>query len=75
MAKQKAKGLTADLLKPPQPEVVPEVISEPLPIAMTLKLPYADYIRLKAIAAKRKTKGQAIMLEAVRAYLDSLDKA
>jgi hypothetical protein len=42
---------------------------------MTLKLPYNDYIRLKAVAAKRKTKSQAIMLEAVRAYLDSLDKA
>jgi hypothetical protein len=37
---------------------------------MTLKLPYADYIRLKTVAAKRKTKSQAIMLEAVRAYLD-----
>ena len=73
MAKQKAKGLTADLLK--QPEVVPEVIAETPPIAMTLKLPYSDYIRLKAVAARRKQKGQAIMLEAVRAYLDSLDKA
>jgi hypothetical protein len=74
MAKQKAKGLTADLLKPPQPEVVSEVAETPL-IAMTLKLPYGDYIRLKAIAARRKQKGQAIMLEAVRAYLDRLDKA
>jgi hypothetical protein len=40
--------------------------------AMTLKLPYSDYIRLKAVAARRKQKGQAIMLEAVRAYLDKL---
>jgi hypothetical protein len=55
--------------------VVPEVIPEPPPIAMTLKLPYPDYIRLKAVAARRKQKGQAIMLEAVRAYLDRLDKA
>jgi hypothetical protein len=68
MAKQKAKGLTGDLLR--QPEVIPEAIAEPPPIAMTLKLPYQDYIRLKALAAKRKTKSQAIMLEAVRAYLD-----
>jgi hypothetical protein len=59
MAKQKAKGLTADLLK--QPEVLPEVAETPPPIAMTLKLPYADYIRLKAVAARRKQKGQAIM--------------
>jgi hypothetical protein len=73
MAKQKATGLTAELLK--RPEVVPEVIPEPPPIAMTLKLPYPDYIRLKAVAARRKQKGQAIMLEAVRAYLDRLDKA
>jgi hypothetical protein len=72
MAKQKAKGLTADLLK--QPEAVPETITE-RPIAMTLKLPYSDYLRLKAVAAQRKQKGQAIMLEAVRAYLDRLDKA
>ena len=68
MAKQKAKGLTADLLKRPE-VVIPEVIAEPPPIAMTLKLPYNDYIRLKAVAARRKQKGQAIMLEAVRAYL------
>jgi hypothetical protein len=74
MAKRKATGLTADLLKRPE-VVIPEVIPEPQPIAMTLKLPYADYIRLKAVAAKRKTKGQAIMLEAVQAYLDHLDKA
>jgi hypothetical protein len=72
MAKQKAKGLTGDLLRHPQPEVVPEVIAETPPIAMTLKLPYSDYIRLKAVAARRKQKGQAIMLEAVRAYLDKL---
>ena len=70
MAKQKAKGLTGDLLK--QPGIVPEVIAETPPIAMTLKLPYNDYIRLKAVAAQRKQKGQAIMLEAVREYLDRI---
>jgi hypothetical protein len=51
--------------------VVPEVIAE-TPIAMTLKLPYNDYIRLKAVAAQRKLKGQTIMLEAVREYLDRI---
>jgi predicted transcriptional regulator len=54
--------------------LVAEVIAE-TPVAMTLKLPHDVYIQLKLVAAKRKTKSQVIMLEAVRAYLDSLDKA
>ena len=71
--KQKAKSLDAGLLKPERkPAASVDIATDDKPVAMTLKLPQADYERLKAIAAKRRTKGQTIMLEAVRDYLDRI---
>lgn len=71
--KQKAKSLEAALLTPEKkPVASAEIVTDEKPVAMTLKLPQADYERLKAAAAKRRTKGQTIMLEAVREYLDRI---
>jgi hypothetical protein len=69
MAKQKAKALDSGFLKPEKKE---SDISSNMetPVAMTLKLPHKTYVRLKELAAKRKTKGQALMLQAVTDYLD-----
>ena len=71
MAKQKAKELTGDLLKPAKKDANIGATIE-TPVAMTLKLPHATYVRLKELAAQRKTKGQAIMLQAVTEYLDRI---
>jgi hypothetical protein len=71
MAKQKARSLDAGLLKPEKkPAATAATPADDKPVAMTLKLPAADYVRLKKLAAERRTKGQALMLEAVREYLD-----
>lgn len=67
MTKQKAKSLDAGLLRPKKQKAPAE---EKPPVAMTLKLPHADYVRLKVVAAERKTKGQELMLTAVREFLD-----
>jgi hypothetical protein len=71
MAKQKAKALDSGYLKPPKEECDMSSSME-TPVAMTLKLPHATYVRLKEVAAQRKTKGQAIMLQAVTEYLDRI---
>jgi hypothetical protein len=67
MAKQKAKGLDASYLEQPKPAT--ERV-EQKPVAMTLKLPYADYVRLKNVAIQQRRKAQSVMADAVREYLD-----
>jgi hypothetical protein len=72
MAKQKATSLGAGLLRTAKKEQHEHSDSDGKPVAMTLKLPQADYVRLKTIAAQRKTNGQSLMLEAVREYLSRI---
>jgi predicted transcriptional regulator len=45
-------------------------VSPEKPVAMTLKLPHDMCVRLKTVAAEKNSKGQTIMLDAVREYLD-----
>ena len=68
MAKQKTRELTASFLQPPTANI--ESVNDQKPVAMTLKLPHEVYIRLRALAAAKKSKGQTIMLQAVTEYLD-----
>ena len=68
MAKQKATGLTPSCLEPPKPS--PDLRTDPeKPVAMTLKLSHGLYVRQLNLAATKKSKGQAIMLQAVAEYL------
>lgn len=71
MAKQKATGLTPLFLEPPK---LTKNTDQEKPIAMTLKLPHALYVRLRNLAATKKSKGQAIMLQAVIEYLDRIEE-
>jgi hypothetical protein len=75
MAKQRITGLSASLLEQSspagseaQPDAKPTAAHKP--IVQTVKVPPADYIRLKTVGAKERRSAQDIILAALREYLD-----